>query len=131
MARESVSWPDLVRILGDDAARDMCLSFGGLPVYVGKRPSEKLLAAIGETAALELCRHYGGSEIIPAMGPKKKQTVKDQAVTLLASGISQLDVAIMLGCHIRTVQMVGEMMSCKTRRKRIDTKNIGVAPLPM
>ena len=143
MARDSVSWPELMRILGEAGAKDLCVAYGGLPLYVPKKPNEVLLFTLGEVAALELCKHYGGSEIIPVMGPSEAATVKEMAIQLLSLGMSELEVAVELRrqgmrCHIRTVQYAAEDMrggrtkeDVRLKRGRVDAKNVGVARLPM
>ena len=120
MARASVSWPELVRVMGEQAALDMCVNYGGRPVYIGKRPSETLLFAIGEHAALALCKEYGGTEIIPPIGPRKGPTNKERAIQMLENGMSQLDVAIALRCHIRTVEYAAQIVS--GGKRRVDKK---------
>lgn len=129
MARASVSWPDLVKIMGEPAALDMCVNYGGRPVYIGKRPSETLLFAIGEPAALALCKEYGGLEIIPPIGPRNGPSNKEKAIKMLEAGMSQLDVAIALRCHIRTVEYAAQIVS--GGKRRVDKKNVGVAMLPI
>lgn len=131
MARDSVSWPDLVRILGEEPARAFCAARGGLPTYVPKSPGPLLLTILDEFSAWSLCKHYGGSEIIPVMGPKRSQTLKERAIVLLESGMTELDVAIALKCHIRTVQGCAQAMRGGKPSRRVDAKNRGVARLPM
>ena len=129
MSRTSVSWPELVRVMGEEGARDMCMAHGGVPVYIGQRPSETLLFTVGEDAALALCKEYGGTEIIPPIGPRKGPTNKERAIQMLESGMSQLDVAIALRCHIRTVEYAAQIVS--GGKRRVDKKNVGVARLPI
>lgn len=131
MSRTSVSWPDLVRVMGEQAALDMCVAYGGVPVYIGYRPSETLLSTVGEDAARAICKEYGGTEIIPPIGPRKGPTNKEKAIQMLESGMSHSEVAKALNCHIRTVEGAAKIIgTCRTRR-RIDKKNVGVAMLPI
>lgn len=136
MARDSVSWPDLVRILGKPGAKDLCNAYGGLPLYVPKRPNEVLLFTLGEEAALELCKHYGGSEIIPVMGPSDVLTKKEMAIQLLSLGMTELEAAKEMRrqgmrCCIRTVQDAAQAMRGGKPKLKVDAKNRGVARLPM
>ena len=130
MSRTSVSWPELVRVMGEDGARDMCASYGGIPVYIRQSPSETLLFAVGEAAARAICKEYGGTEIIPPIGPRKGPTNKERAIQMLEGGMSQLDVAIALRCHIRTVEYAAQAIN-GGKPKRMDTKNAGVVRLPI
>lgn len=129
MSRTSVSWPELVRVMGEQAALDMCVAYGGVPVYIGQRPSEALLVTVGEDAAKAICKEYGGTEIIPPIGPRKGPTNKERAIQMLERGMSQLDVAIALRCHIRTVEYAAKIVS--GGKRRVDKKNVGVAMLPI
>ena len=136
MARDSVSWPDLVSLLGEEAAHDLCMAYGGLPLYVGRRPTEELMFNIGERAALTLCKQYAGNEIIPAMGPLKEPDIKALAIPMLESGMSQLEVARELRsrgvmCHIRTVQGAAQIMNQgRAKPRKVPAKNVGVYRLP-
>ena len=136
MARDSVSWPDLVKIMGVDGAMDFCNAYAGLPVYIRKSPSDELLFILGEVAALSLCKHYGGSEIIPVLGPSRASSVKDVAIPMLESGMSELEVAkalrkLGMRCHIRTVQGAAQVMNHgKKKESCVSTKNRGVHRLP-
>ena len=136
MAREHLSWPELVRIMGEDGARDMCNSYGGIPVYVPKRPNDELLFNLGEEAALALCKHYGGSDVTAVLGPTKPDAVKDMAIPLLEAGMSERDVVIALRakgvvCVIRTVEYAARAMRGGKPKPRVNSKNTGVARLPM
>lgn len=131
MSRTSVSWPELVRVMGEQAALDMCVAYGGVPVYIGQRPSETLLCTVGEDAARAICKEYGGTEIIPPIGPRKGPTNKERAIQMLESGMSQLDVAIALRCHIRTVEYAAQAMNGGRRMRRKRDRFAGVARLPI
>lgn len=136
MARDSVSWPDLVKMLGKDGAKDLCNAHGGLPLYVPKRPNDGLLFTLGEVAAMELCKHYGGSEIIPVMGPSDVPTKKEMAIQLLSLGMSELEAAKEMRrqgmkCCIRTVQDAARAMRGGKLKARVSAKNIGVHRLPI
>ena len=60
-----MSRPELVTVIGKDAAETLCRAYGGVPVYVASKPDPggDLGRIISTAALVALCREYGGGAL--------------------------------------------------------------------
>ena len=133
MAAESVCVHTIVTIMGPESASMFLLGWGGLAVYIPKRPTDSWIETLGETGADQLCKHYGGENISVPNDYIQPKKLAAQIIELLERGYSHNDVAFELGCTwrysalIAQEQRLGNSGFAKLKR----SKNRGVHRLPI
>lgn len=112
----SVSRPDLESLIGPTASALLLAKFGGLSLYIPKRPGTgQAIEAVVGAVAFEVLQAEYGSMNVNLPGKAKAPTLKSQIVPLLEAGLSLNETAQQLGCSWRYVAMVKADMS--PRRK--------------
>ena len=106
MASTWLSAPALVDLIGEEAAIRLCQEYGGLRIYITKRPeSSKLVPTIGGVAAESLCAAFGGEEImLPSL--IRRPHIKEKIIVMLEAGASLSMVARECNCTQRYVHYV-------------------------
>lgn len=117
MASTWLSTPDLVDLIGEDAAIRLCQEYGGLCVYITKRPeTSKLVPTIGHVAAESLCAAFGGEEImLPAL--IRRPQIKEKIVVLLRAGVSYAEIARECRCSYRHVAGIAGNTGLSVRKR--------------
>lgn len=102
-------WVPLIRleeIMGRDAARKLCTTMAGEPVYIGQAPREAMVLLVGPEPALALSKHYGGSDIVLPTALIRPEPKKTRVAELLELGATIRDVVRECGCTARYVAEV-------------------------
>lgn len=102
-------WVPLIRleeIMGRDAARLLCTSMAGEPVYIGQTPRAEMAALVGEGPALALSKHYGGSDIVLPTAMIRPEPKKTRVAVMIEAGASIRDIVRECGCTARYVAEV-------------------------
>lgn len=123
MASTWLSTPDLVAIVGEDAAIALCQEYGGLCVYVTKRPERsKLVPVIGHVAAESLCAAFGGEEImLPAL--IRRPQIKEKIIVLLKAGVSYAEIARECRCSYRHVAGIAGDTGLSVRKRAQEARS--------
>ena len=94
---------ELESLIGPECAAWLLAKFGGLSVYVPKRPSagQAIKDVVGPVAFEILQAEFGGLNVnLPS---KVKVTLKDQIIPLIEQGLSHNEIAQRLECTSRHV----------------------------
>lgn len=116
MAENWVSRPELVEVIGQDAADTLCRACGGVPVYVPRRadPRSWLAGLLGPRALAALSAEYGGLRITVPNG-RRPEPYKPAVVRMLEEGRPHEKIALELGVTERYVRLIAS----RTRRKAV------------
>lgn len=95
---------EITELIGAEAALRMAIDFGGVRVYVPKKPREDcaLVASIGKEKAERLARRFGGVELGIAFGESRRVTI----IALRARKLTVATIARNVGCTARYVWQV-------------------------
>lgn len=107
MSAYSISWPELVDLIGHEAATALCQHYGGLTKYVpadSKRGDLRKL--IGQAAADTLASMHGGETLELPNRVNKPEPKKPQILRLLEGGLSVRQVAMQAGVTENWVKML-------------------------
>ena len=112
MPETLVSRPELVTVIGKDAADVLCRTYGGVPVYVPQKvdPSGLLCRFIGVTAMKALCLEYGGLRITVPNG-RKAEPFKGDIMRRLDEGRPHQAIALELGVTERYVRQLASNLN--------------------
>ncbi|MCL1939555.1 MAG: RNA helicase [Desulfovibrionaceae bacterium] len=104
-----VSMPDLIEILGRDMANTLCVTRGGVEIYVPHNPSSvhDLARIVGLRGMEALCAEFKGQYIIVPNG--KREPHKERVHQLLSQGKTKRDIALECGVTERYVYYVAGM----------------------
>lgn len=99
-----ISYGELARIIGAEAAGRLCAAYGGVSFYVPKNPSPEssLVKIIGHPALASLARVYGGETI--TVPNHRKSPSKARIIDMLGRGKSAREIALALDVTERYVQ---------------------------
>jgi len=117
----TISRIDLEALIGPECAAWLLARFGGLSLYVPKRPGagQAIMDVVGAVAFEVLQAEFGGMNVsLP--GKDKAPTLKAQIIPLIESGLSHNEIAERLGCSWRHVAYVKQDMGLTkpTARKK-------------
>ncbi len=107
MAGIWVSFGNLQDIIGEDMARVLCQSMGGVTFYVPKKatPGHDLVRLIGKAGLRSLSAVYGG-EVIVVPNYRRGKPRKGEIIKLLERGVSMRDIALRLDVTERYVEHI-------------------------
>ena len=117
MARVWISYGELVDIIGADMAKTLCITRGGVYIYVPKIESTdtELAKVIGITALRSLIAVYGG-EVIVVPNHRKGTPRKGDIIKMLDAGASAREIAIRLDVTQRYVEHVSTVSRPKAKQ---------------
>lgn len=112
-----VSYGELVDIIGADMAKKLCITRGGVYMYVPKSVSTdtELTKIIGVPALRALGTVYGG-EVIVVPNHRKGTPHKGDIIKMLDAGASAREIAIRLGVTQRYVEHVSTVSRPKVKQ---------------
>ena len=107
MAGIWVSFGNLQDVIGEDMARVLCQTRGGVTIYVPKtaRQEHELTRYIGMTGLRSLSAVYGG-EVIVVPNYRRGKPRKAEIIRLLERGLSMRDIALQLDVTERYVEHI-------------------------
>lgn len=117
MARVWISYGELVDIIGADMAKTLCITRGGVYIYVPKIESTdtELAKVIGITALRSLIAVYGG-EVIVVPNHRKGTPRKCDIIKMLDAGASAREIALRLDVTQRYVEHVSTVSRPKAKQ---------------
>jgi len=117
MARVWISYGELVDIIGADMAKTLCITRGGVYIYVPKIESTdtELAKVIGITALRSLIAVYGG-EVIVVPNHRKGTPRKGDIIKMLDAGASAREIALRLDVTQRYVEHVSTVSRPKAKQ---------------
>ena len=117
MARVWISYGELVDIIGADMAKTLCITRGGVYIYVPKIESTdtELAKVIGITALRSLIAVYGG-EVIVVPNHRKGTQRKGDIIKMLDAGASAREIALRLDVTQRYVEHVSTVSRPKAKQ---------------
>ncbi len=117
MARVWISYGELVGIIGADMAKTLCITRGGVYIYVPMIESTdtELAKVIGITALRSLIAVYGG-EVIVVPNHRKGTPRKGDIIKMLDAGASAREIALRLDVTQRYVEHVSTVSRPKAKQ---------------
>ena len=117
MARVWISYGELVDLIGADMAKILCISRGGVYIYVPKIESTdtELAKIVGIPALRVLTAVYGG-EVIVVPNHRKGTPRKGDIIKMLDAGASAREIAIRLDVTQLYVEHVSTVSRPKARQ---------------
>ena len=120
MAEKWIAMGELVMLVGEDSARALCSSLGGLRIYVPKRPdlSTRLGRVAGWRAMALLCEAYGGEEVT---FPNRRRGEGQKKIIMegLENGLSVRQIAEQAEVTERYVRAVARMYGGRHRQESL------------
>jgi hypothetical protein len=128
----------LAEYIGDDAARKLCMAWGGCPVKVPKGRAglwwQRLVQTLGERDAGEFCEAFGGETLyIPRNAADEREAIRQRVATMLADGMSYLQIARTLTFQVRyTERGLRKLMERRVKpdRRAEDPRQMSLLPEP-
>ena len=117
MARVWISYGELVDIIGADMAKTLCITRGGVYIYVPKIESTdtELAKIVGIPALRALIAVYGG-EVIVVPNHRKGTPRKGDIIKMLDAGASAREIALRLDVTQRYVEHVSTVSRPKAKQ---------------
>ena len=117
MARVWISYGELVDIIGADMAKTLCITRGGVYIYVPKIEStDTELAKIVGIPALRALIAVCGGEVIVVPNHRKSTPRKGDIIKMLDAGASAREIAIRLDVTQRYVEHVSTVSRPKAKQ---------------
>ncbi len=106
-----ISMPELIRILGKDAALSMAAAMGGTRVYVPSKADEahRLAEIVGLRGMRALCAEFCGMVI--TVPNARREALKEKAVTLLGQGKAPQEIVRECGVTLRYIRYLASLES--------------------
>lgn len=129
----------LAEYIGDEAARKLCLAWGGCPVKVPKGRSgvwwQRLVETLGERDAAEFCDAFGGETLyIPRSAADEREARRQQVQRMLEAGMSYLQIARTLTFTVRYTERglrkLMEKRSAMVARSAVAPEQMNLLPQP-
>lgn len=118
----SVSRMDLEDLIGPEATALLLAKFGGLSLYIPRRPGAgKAIEAVVGAVAFEVLQGEFGKLNVNLPGKAKAPSLKERIIPLIEAGLSLNEIAQQLGCTWRHVAYVKQDMGLSKpspRRKK-------------
>ena len=99
-------WEEIGRVVGNDAALQLSVTFGGARIYVPVDPPAQFIDVIGIDAAARLSHAWGGEQIDVPARPGKAARLKARVSALLDQGLSCREIARQLAITERHARRV-------------------------
>jgi DNA-binding NarL/FixJ family response regulator len=114
MASTWVSYGELVDIIGVSMAKTLCMTRGGVSLYIPKlaSPQSELAKIVGMGAMHALSAVHGG-EVIVVPNRRNKEPQKGKILEMLNAGASPREVALRLDVTQRYVEHVASRIRPK------------------
>lgn len=107
MGGQSITWEEIVEVVGEDAAQALGRKWGGVSKYIPSSPRRGgLPELLGPEAAQALAARFGGSTLMIPNTTRRKQPKKVRIIELIAAGWSTRRIALKVKCTEDWVKMV-------------------------
>lgn len=107
MGAETVTWTEIVEVVGEDAAEALGRKWGGVSKYI---PSDYrrggLPELLGPEAAQALAARFGGSTLMVPNAARRKEPKKTRIIELIEAGWSTRRIAMKVKVTEDWVKMV-------------------------
>lgn len=107
MGSQSITWEEIIEVVGQDAAQVLGRKWGGVSKYV---PSDyrrgDLCNVLGPEAAQALAERFGGSTLMIPNTTRRKEPKKTRIVQLIEAGWSARRIAMKVRCTEDWVKIV-------------------------
>ena len=107
MGAESITWEEIIEVVGQDAAQALGRRFGGVSLYVPANHTKgKLAQVIGLEAARSMAERFGGSTLMLPNATRRKEAKKTRIIELIEAGWSTRRIAMRVNVTEDWVKMV-------------------------
>ena len=123
MGGQSITWEEIVEVVGEDAAQALGKRWGGVSKYIPSDPRRGgLPELLASEAAQALAERFGGSTLMIPNATRRKEPKKTRIIELIEAGWSTRRIAMKVKVTEDWVKMVKRQCKDNLNRGQIAPK---------